>query len=80
MHVRTVIRKLNLEYYDGTLTEILHLYSMNKTTFNDTKEVYRMRVNFYHELDSRPGCILWHNIQITSQSMVWGISRPEFEF
>lgn len=29
------------------MTEILHLYSMSKTTFKDTKEVYRMSVNFY---------------------------------
>lgn len=59
------IRKLNLEYYDRILTEILHLYLTGKTTFENIKKVYRMSVNFYHELGQK--YILRHSMQITNQ-------------
>lgn len=43
-------QKLNLKYYDRITTEILQLYPMGETTFEDIKAKYRMTVHFYHEL------------------------------
>lgn len=46
--------KVNLEYYDRILTEILHLHPMSKIALVDVKEVYRMSINCYLKLHSRP--------------------------
>lgn len=50
------------------MTEILQLYPMGKTTFEDNEANYRMSVNFSHELKT-PGqtSIMWHNIQISNE-------------
>lgn len=50
MHVTETIRKLNLEYYEGIMIDILQLYPADETTFGDLKKRHKISVHFYHEL------------------------------